>query len=274
MDARVPMEIRPLLHGYVRRLQEDWSGIVTGCYLYGSIALGEYVSGKSDIDFLAVTSRPLTSPETNRLARLHDELNLDYACAASLDGVYLPFSDLGKTNQEISPYPYCKRGILEPSGYWDVNHVTWWLVKHRGIALFGSPPSQLPFTVTWEHVLTTMQENLASYWAEKAAAPHLLLSDEAAEFALCTMARILYTLQHRTIVSKHEALHAVDHAASPEWEKLRREAMRIRTGSGAPSLFATKEERAEAVSRFLSRAIAWSIHHVWQGGMDGETDIH
>lgn len=34
-------------------------GLVEGLYLQGSIALGDYRPGVSDIDFVAVTSRPL-----------------------------------------------------------------------------------------------------------------------------------------------------------------------------------------------------------------------
>ncbi|HEY6738397.1 MAG TPA: nucleotidyltransferase domain-containing protein [Actinopolymorphaceae bacterium] len=59
---------------YLRLVDEAAPALVEGLYVHGSVALGDYRPGRSDIDFLALVSHPLDEFELPGLAGVHDEL--------------------------------------------------------------------------------------------------------------------------------------------------------------------------------------------------------
>src|SRR3954453_12471101 len=65
-------------------------GLVQGLYLQGSIALGDYRPGISDIDFVAVVSR---TPDVRTLASVHADLRRVRG-SILFDGLYVEADDL------------------------------------------------------------------------------------------------------------------------------------------------------------------------------------
>src|ERR1700735_1070709 len=67
---------------YLSPLDDLLGGVVTGFYLVGSVALGAYREGRSDIDFVAVVEGDLSGAELRRLRVLQGRSGWHTASAA------------------------------------------------------------------------------------------------------------------------------------------------------------------------------------------------
>ncbi|WP_251077033.1 nucleotidyltransferase domain-containing protein [Streptomyces benahoarensis] len=59
-------------------------------WAHGSLAMGDFRPGRSDLDLIAVTEGPLNDAQRNRLARLHRRLADEEPAAAALHCSYMP----------------------------------------------------------------------------------------------------------------------------------------------------------------------------------------
>ena len=233
-------------------MQDDLPRFLTGLYIQGSIALGAFNPGQSDIDFIAVVSRRAEQDDIARLTVVHQKLATLYP-TLPLEGSYLQPSDLGKLEDSIEPYPYIHDGVLNPSGYHDINRVTWWLLKNRGITLLGTDSHDLDYEVDWEALSADTLHNLNSYWARYSDDPRRmvwLLSDYGIQWTVLGVLRQYYTFKERSIISKIGAGdYALQHLPA-EWQRLIQEAINIRR-QGYDSLYPLGVLRALDAYRFL-----------------------
>lgn len=248
---RIPERIRPMMEAYAGLLRSALGDAIYGVYLYGSLALDAYEEGKSDVDFLTVTTRPLQAQEVERLHGVHGWLEREFAEAVRMEGMYIPLGELGKKAGELTPYPFYANKRLTPRGQYDINDVTWWTLKHRGIAVDGVAGEELPFDVAWESVCQTMQHNVERYWPSRAERRFSFYLDEWIESAVLTNCRILYTLDQGGIISKTAAgTHGLATLPS-RWHLLIREAMRIREGRHKASLYPSRMKRSREAKEFV-----------------------
>lgn len=77
----MPSDVREVVDHYLGTADRVAPGLVEAHYLTGSVALGDYHPGTSDIDFLAV----IPSVDAARLATVHAEL----PASPNFDGIYL-----------------------------------------------------------------------------------------------------------------------------------------------------------------------------------------
>src|SRR5688572_24046525 len=70
---------------YLDQVDIALPGFVEGLYVVGSLALGAWQDGPSDIDALILTSRPAGAAEVAALAKIHEGM----AARPYLDVVYL-----------------------------------------------------------------------------------------------------------------------------------------------------------------------------------------
>ena len=132
LSERIPPAIRPLLEHYRRGLAALPLSF-PGVYLYGSVALGAFDERQSDIDVVALTGGPWTPEALTQLAALHQTLRAAFPLGRRLDAMYVPFTDRGKSNAAVAPYPYTAEGEFHPAGHFDLNAVTWWEIAHDGM---------------------------------------------------------------------------------------------------------------------------------------------
>ncbi|MGO0060847.1 aminoglycoside adenylyltransferase domain-containing protein [Brevibacillus fluminis] len=255
MKNELPKSISHVVQTYAEQLRELLPQKLVGVYLYGSISLGGYEEGKSDIDFVAILTMELATAECLAIGELHRKLTDELPLAAKLDGVYVTEADVGKTNAELRPYPYCAEGVFHASGHWDLNHVTWWLLHHHGLTIAGKDRAALAIGGSWGDVMATMQDNLTRYWAHKSSQLQLFLEDEWVEFAVLTMCRIYDTITRQRIVTKTKAAEEALAALPQRWHPLIKEALRLRhsyEGSQAPM---NRMERAMETCAFIRELI-------------------
>ncbi len=263
MPSQIPASIAPLLDTYMGAMERELPGLLIGFYLHGSIALGAFNERSSDIDALAVVRRRCTTSDIDALKAIHQAIQKRYP-RPFFEVIYLQASDLGKEENQIEPFPYAHEGGFDPSGHFEINSITWWLLKNRGITLRGTPAADLNFTVDWDRLIANMRINLNRYWARYTHNPRyiaMLFSDYGIQWAVTGVLRQYYSFREGGITSKDGAgVYALDHVPE-KWHRLIHEALNIRSGTHQ-ALYRTPISRALDAFRFLSYIIESCNHRM------------
>jgi Domain of unknown function (DUF4111) len=247
----MPTPVQSLIDAYLQAL-EPLRAHFYGIYIYGSIALGGFEEElESDIDILALTHGELATPELAQLKALHAQLLRAHQLGKRLEVLYIPSCNLGKIDREIAPYPSIQHGKFSPARYAELNYVTWWTVKNRGIRLLGPERSALPFEVTWQDVLETMRDNLNGSWAAPTERPYLFLLDGWIVITVATLCRMLTTIEEGEIVTKLVALKCWRDRLPERWHPLIDEVWRIGHHLCGPSLYHSRLKRMREVLAFI-----------------------
>ncbi len=233
MQAPIPPVIVPLLDEYRSALERELPGLVVGLYLHGSIALSAFRERSSDIDAAAVITRRCTPDDIEGLAAIHQRINQQHP-RPFLEVIYLQPSDLGKDEAEIEPFPYAHDGGFVPSGHFEINAITWWVLKNWGITLMGTPAADLNFSVDWGKLIANMRVNLNDYWGSYTRDPRyiaMLFSDYGIQWAVTGVLRQYYSFREGGITSKDGAgIYALEHVPD-QWHRLIQEALNLRSGT-------------------------------------------
>lgn len=256
LDQRIPEPIRPLLQDYLRLLSEKLPDLTEAIYLHGSIALGAFNARLSDIDFITVLHHCPTADEIRCLQTIHQTLTTQYS-PWRLDGSYLQWHDLGQLPEAVASYPYVAEGVFYSQGYRDLNLVTWWILKHHGIAVLGSSPQTLSFSVNWDELIDRMHTNLNDYWCSWTRTPTRsmqLLNDYGIQWAVLGVLRLWYAFREQAITSKTDAgRYALTHLLD-RWHRLIQEAINLRDAP-QQKLYRFRLYRAYLALQFLNDMI-------------------
>ncbi|TLS37526.1 aminoglycoside adenylyltransferase domain-containing protein [Pseudalkalibacillus caeni] len=210
---QLPEETEKLLDEYCDLMKDTLGMKYKATYLYGSIALGQYESDTSDIDFVTILSNCISNSDVDLLKESHDHLSHEYKIAKKLDGMYITEQNIGKTNDEMMPYPYTHDGKFVRSGYWDINHVTWYIMKTTAKVIAGE---RVSIPTRWEDVLSTFDFNLNVYWKNAFKKIPVRVDSKTFAEAVLTLCRIYYSLEEETITTKRKAgLYALSHSEWP-----------------------------------------------------------
>lgn len=250
MGNQLPVQVQSFMQKYVDLLNKNLpSDLIEGVYIYGSIALGAFNEAKSDIDFVVLLRRVVSEQEVATIQDIHVQMN-KHAFGKRMDGVYIQLNTVGKTNEELSTYPYYIDGEVKV-GHWDVNHITWWVLKEHGITLQGTPIRELNISTKWDDVLITLEYNMNKYWLSKTKKAYLFLFDSMIESATCTISRIICSLEQRDIFSKDKAVILCLDMLPERWHLLLKEGSRIRTKANSRSLYRSKIRRSKDCRDFI-----------------------
>jgi predicted nucleotidyltransferase len=246
----IPTSIQPLINAYLHALEPLYSHFY-GIYIFGSIALGAFEEQKSDIDIVALTQGEWTRKKLVQLKYIHKHLTQAYPLGKRLEILYIPLRDIGKTDTEVAPYPYCgRKGEFHSAGYYDLHALTWWIIRYKSIRLFGPERSALPLEVTWKDVLKGMCYYLDIYLVNKAKHPYLFLLDGWVWEVVPMLCRVLTTLEDSEICAKPLALKRWRDRLPARWCLLIDEAWRIGYHPHMPSLYRSPIKRMREVLAF------------------------
>lgn len=258
----IPKEVEKVLLEYRNLLNEHLPGILEGLYIHGSIALGAYVEGSSDIDFITVTSRPLTRDDSEALATIHGTIKTKYE-KPEMDGVYVQWQDIGKIYKEKSDlndeYPYYNDGKLLLGEYFNFNPVTWWTLMNNGISVIGKDLTSFDFGITERDLYSYVLTNMNTYWAKRIQTVEKSIHqiqelpssqiDEEIEWTILGLLRQFYTLRENKIISKLDAGKYGLEIVPDKWHPIITEAMNIRNGK-TESYYDSEVERIRDVIHF------------------------
>lgn len=252
-QSPIPIEIAPMLQEFADLLRSKLPHAVLGLYIQGSIALSGFNKNKSDIDFIVVLQNAsITDDDVAEMLFIHEELMVKHSCYMVAEGQYTSVEHLNKSypnNEDRFPSFYYGKFQGLRSGTVDITSS--WILKHYGISVFGPEVDSLDIHVSWDDIQMAMDYNLNVYWTEKAKSVELLYMDEWIDFAVLTLGRIVYTLEHKGIVTKDEGGAYLLRELPLEWHSIVNEALRIRQGL-TESHYRSPEERALHTQQLIS----------------------
>jgi 8-oxo-dGTP pyrophosphatase MutT (NUDIX family) len=199
-----------------------------GMYLYGSLAVGDFAPDNSDIDFVVVTEDELPGEQLRALQLLHARLARGPSkWAKELEGSYIPRRALRRYDPRRARHPHIDRGqdelrVEQHDSDWIVQRYS---LREHGVSLAGPDIKTLIDPISADQLRRGVRELLQTWWAPMLDDVTRLLSPGYRTYAILTMCRMLYTLEHGTIVSKPAAALWAQTALDRRWTPLIRQAL-------------------------------------------------
>lgn len=205
-----------------------------GMYLHGSLALGDFDPDRSDIDFVVVTDGDPPPACVAGLEQMHASIALSaLKWRTNYEGSYIPRQYVRRHDLEHSMHPAVRVdgsfGIDRHGAEWIIQrHVT----REKGLTLAGPDPKTLIDPVSPNELRQAVKGLLLEWWAPQVQDPQRLQSSEYQAYAVLTMCRAYYTLEHGTVVSKPVAARwAMNAPVVGQWAPLIEQALAWRHGA-------------------------------------------
>ena len=231
-------DLQVALEAFSNRIRRVFNDELIGIYLTGSVALGSYHDGKSDVDFTVLVESPLSDEYFKPLTDVHEELALVFP-RVKFEGHYVSKDDLGRQPEEIEPVFAIHDNKLSRSHH-DINTVTWFTLKKHGITVWGFPSNELDLSISSEELSAYVIGNVNSYWAKwlsDTKAPFSVKwfaarQSGAVEWGIMGICRMFYTLSEHDVLSKDNAARYALTRVPDRYKRILKEAISIRTGQG------------------------------------------
>ena len=237
-----------LLTGARESLQEQFFGM----YLYGSLSSGDFHPEASDIDFLVVTAGMLEEKTLQELEGMHYRLwNSGLKWAEKLEGSYLPITHLRRYVNNGVSYPTVNEGrfYLAPHGSdWIIQRH---IVREGGVVLAGPDPKYLIDPVEPDDIRRAVLGSLREWWFPLLDDPSWLQGHDSPyhAYAILTMCRSLYALEHGRIISKPAAARWASAKLGGKWVQVIEQSLAVRMGAREFHLY---EEALELIRHTLT----------------------
>jgi hypothetical protein len=206
--------------------------LVTGLYLRGGLAFGEWVPGQSDIDFVTTLSRRPTSADADSLLRAHEHVAQRHP-DVHFGGMHVMAADLAADPASCPPGPTWLEGRFEAEGVLDPV-IAWAELARGGLTISGPPVGELGIRTDPGRLRDFTRNNLHGYWRGTAEALASLPPEGASEEACCWcvlgVARLHHLLVTGEMTTKSRAGRWGLECYPSHFHRVLREALRIREG--------------------------------------------
>jgi hypothetical protein len=219
------LEVHSLLTG----IQAILGGQLTGLYLVGSLALGDFQPRESDLDLLIVTAGALADERVAALRDLHQRFDHSASVwAARLDAVYIPLEALREASAPEERYPvlhWPEPLTLEQlesglEGGWSIWRYT---LREHGIAISGPAPRSLLDPVPSKELRRASAAIVEEWSARAHADPEWVAGLRVRQehtYVVLTLCRLLCTLDTGSVASKPVAARWVSWTGASRWSAL------------------------------------------------------
>lgn len=180
-----------------------------GIYVTGSVALGDYYSAKSDIDFIAVLDKLPDAEAFQKIEKIHIAIERKFNNPA-LNGYYSSVEGL-KGGRLTFPSFFKGRMILDRP--FELDQFALFELMTSSIHVYGKPAAELDIEVSLRNVLHQLHQNINGYWKSwidkhsqfRPGYFLLVLFPRLTEWGVLGVTRQLYTLETQKITSKYGA---------------------------------------------------------------------
>ncbi len=234
----IPKKAGEIVNDHIKMINSALPDFLDGYYICGSIALGAFDYGKSDIDFIAAVTRNAGEADINILKKIHNDMSKKYRQTV-LDGFYILKDDLDSSYKSEVPCVRFNDGMLKGFTAFDKNSPDAFILKEHGITVKGLEARNLKYSVDFDILINKMKNNLTYYWVNLLNSCKKfpsrgyiisLFSPSAVEWGVLGVSRLYYTFKQRDITSKVGAGEYELKTADPKWHKIIKESMRLRNG--------------------------------------------
>jgi len=178
-------------------------------WAHGSLASGDYVPGRSDLDLVALIAAPVTGEQRRDLRRAHERLDSQEPLAAGLHCSYMVSGEQADPGQNHLTWAH--RELYERP----VSPVSRRELCQGGLCLLGPAPATVIPAVTDAELADYIRTDLRDYWYPKTALPDLWLTDIWVDLGMLTLARAVVTLREGRLITKREALGVLASTGAP-----------------------------------------------------------
>jgi hypothetical protein len=220
-------DVNAVLYVLLSDVQAILGNQFVGMYLYGSLASGDFVPQRSDIDFVVVTDGKLADETLLALEAMHAHIAASgLKWARKLEGSYIPQHMLRRYDPADGPYPYINEGNFRVGRHgsdWIIQRHT---LREQGVVLAGPAPRTLIQAVQPDDLRQGVLGFLREWWAPMIHNPDpRLRGSEYQAYAVLTLCRALYTLECGDVVSKSVAARWAQETIDARWRPLIKQAL-------------------------------------------------
>jgi Domain of unknown function (DUF4111) len=198
---------------------EALGGQFLGLYLHGSLALGGFFPPASDVDFHVATAGAVGPAAFERLDALHAGFKAEGGWVARLEGAYLPPAALRRLEPVGGRWPTVGSdwdfGLGRSGPTWVLDR---WVTREHGVVVAGPDPRALIDPIGPDELRAAVQASLLGYWTERTRDAAWLRPRHYQAFAVLTMCRDLYVLEHGVLGSKPVAAAWAARRLGPPWD--------------------------------------------------------
>lgn len=236
----IPEKVKGITGEHIRLIESGLPDFLESYFIYGSVSLGAYDEGFSDIDFIAVLKRKASGADIDALKKIHHEMQGRFH-KTILDGWYLSKDDM-ESLQDKSTVE-CLRfndGVFKGFKTFDRNSIDAFEWKRYGIKVMGQEAGEPKFPVDLSILISSMGDNLNTYWlhwyksCRKFPSLHficLFFAAKAIEWGVLGVTRLYYTFREKDIISKIGAGEYALKTVPSKYHKIIEESMRRRKDS-------------------------------------------
>lgn len=224
---RTPFDVNVILEILLSNLKTVLREKLVGLYLDGSLVIGDFEPGISDIDLVAALSDEISDDEFNILKDMHDQLVKNHkewydrieVCYITVDALKKVRSS---TSQIVNISPGEPIHRLESSKEWLMN---WYLTREKSKILFGPSPKEIIEPISKEEFIQCVKDHTKSWnkWIQNMRNPY------AQSYAIFSLCRAYYTVKNGEQVSKKQAAYWTQQEL-PEWSAVIQNALLWRKG--------------------------------------------
>lgn len=225
MPPSIPDGLAPLVERIVAGLPGLLGAELVGIYLYGSLLEPGFVPGRSDVDCIAVTERPLDAPTFDRLGHWFASALGEDPRFARLQMSLLVRDRVLEDDPAACLYQF---GVLRRSGS-DGNPIIWLDHFQRGRTLLGPDAASFVPAITPALLHEALVREVGYLREEISLRPDGEWRDRPSyrAYAVMTLCRILHTDATGDVTSKAHAAERAIERTPPEHHGLIRSAGRV-----------------------------------------------
>jgi hypothetical protein len=238
-------EVRALLD----RFTAEVGGVLplAALWAHGSLALGDFQPGRSDLDLIALTGTALTSAHEQDLRRVHEALRSEEPLAENLHCSYIARSDVADASRRHLTWAHGElfERVVSPVSRRELHQ--------GGLRLLGAAPSAVIPLVTDQELTDFIRGDLRDFWYPATDQADLWLRDIWVDLGLLTFARATVTLSDGRLITKREALDVLVDLGAPA--DVIRDIFRRRYENPPPIAEGWRTERGRQARTYLREAI-------------------
>jgi hypothetical protein len=228
----LPDAAQAVCETWLAEMDRTAPGLVTGLHVRGGIGFGEFVPGRSDVDFVAVLSRRPTMADEDLIEAAHGTTNTRHP-DLPFDGMHLLAEDLTRDPEDCPDVPCFLHGYFEAAARYDLSPVAWHELAGHSLTVRGELPE------VWtdqDRLLAFTRDSLAGDWRTTAEAlakfPAQAETEQSCEWTVLGVARLHHLLVTGQMTAKSAAGRWGLRFYDERFHRVLREALRIRDGIG------------------------------------------